>query len=66
MIAKSSLPNLDTSIPVSEAIVSIFNSGSVPMIFSGVTDNGNNIIFNAWLLGGDPVDNTQTLNFIYR
>lgn len=66
MIAKSSLPGLNTSIPVSEAIVSIFNSASVPMIFSGVTDDGNNIIFNAWLLGADPVDNTQTLTFIYR
>lgn len=63
---KSSLPGLNSSLTASEAILSVVNASSVPMVSSRFEYDGNYVTIELFLLDASPVTNSQTLTIFYR
>ena len=63
---KSSLPGLNSSLTAPEAILSVVNASSVPMVSSRFEYDGNYVAISLYLLGSSPVTNSQTLTIFYR
>ena len=63
---KSSLPGLNSSLTASEAILSVVNASSVPMVSSRFEYDGNYVTIALHLLDTSPVTNSQTLTIFYR
>lgn len=63
---KSSLPGLNSSLTAPEAILSVVNASSVPMVSSRFEYDGNYVTVELWLMDATPVTNSQILTIFYR
>lgn len=63
---KSSLPGLNSSLTAPEAILSVVNASSVPMVPYRFEYDGNYVTISLILLDTSPVTNPQTLTIFYR
>ena len=63
---KSSLSGLNSSLTAPEAILSVVNASSVPMIPYRFEYDGNYVTISLVLLDASPVTNSQNLTIFYR
>ena len=63
---KSALPNLNLNLEAADAILSVVNASSAPMVSSRFEYDGNYVTISLYLLDASPVTNSQTLTIFYR
>lgn len=63
---KSSLPNLNSNLEAPDAILSVVNASSVPMVSSRFEYDGNYVTVELTLMNATPVTNSQVLTIFYR